>query len=102
MESLRENKLLMYAILASSSVVILLTTGISEELNNTFEIIQFPDDVSSSHHYELPSDLIFVLFYIIVPENTDLRVAGRYDSCLCRGSRLFVCFQFDQTKIRTG
>lgn len=47
MESLRENKLLMYAIMASSSVVILLTTGLSEDLNNTFEIIQFPDDVSS-------------------------------------------------------
>lgn len=60
MESLRENKLLMYAILASSSVVILLTTGISEDLNHTFEIIQFPEDVGSSHHMELTSVLTFV------------------------------------------
>lgn len=45
MESLRENKLLMYAILFSSSVVILLTTGFSADLNSTFEIISFPDDV---------------------------------------------------------
>lgn len=45
MESLRENKLLMYAIAASSSVVVLLSTGLSNELNATFEIIEFPEDV---------------------------------------------------------
>lgn len=47
MESLRENKLLMYAIGASSSVVVLLTTGLSSELNSTFEIIDFPENVSN-------------------------------------------------------
>lgn len=50
MESLRENKLLMYAILTSSAVVVLLTTGLSADLNNTFEIIEFPDDVSFLFH----------------------------------------------------
>lgn len=46
MESLRENKLLMYAIMASSAVVVMLTSGLSDELNSTFEIIAFPEDVS--------------------------------------------------------
>lgn len=46
MESLRENKLLMYSILASSTVVIFLALGLSPDLLNTFQIIDFPDDVS--------------------------------------------------------
>lgn len=49
MESLSENKLLMYAIAASSSVVVLLTTGLSSEINSTFEIIDFPEDVRAVH-----------------------------------------------------
>lgn len=46
MERLRENKFLMYAILASSAVIIALSLGLSTELNQTFEIIEFPDEVS--------------------------------------------------------
>jgi hypothetical protein len=46
MESLRENRLLMYSILASSAVVVCLATGIIPDFQNTFEIIDFPDDVS--------------------------------------------------------
>lgn len=45
MENLMENKLLMYAIGASSSVVVLLSTGLSSDLSATFEIIDFPDGV---------------------------------------------------------
>jgi hypothetical protein len=46
MESLRENRLLMYSIMASSFVVVILATGIIPDFQNTFEIIDFPDDVS--------------------------------------------------------
>lgn len=46
MERLRENKFLMYAILASSAVIIALSFGFSNELNQTFEIIEFPEEVS--------------------------------------------------------
>lgn len=46
MESLRENKLLMYAILTSACLVAFLALGISPELTHTFEIVDFPDDVS--------------------------------------------------------
>lgn len=46
MESLRENKFLLYAILTSSSVVVLLATGLSTDLNEMFQIIEFPADVS--------------------------------------------------------
>lgn len=49
MERLRENRFLMYAILASSSVVVALTFGLSEDLNHTFEIIDFPDEVNHFH-----------------------------------------------------
>lgn len=48
MERLRENKFLMYAILASSAVVVALSLGLSDDLSNTFEIVEFPDDVSVS------------------------------------------------------
>lgn len=48
MERLRDNKFLMYAILASSTVIVALSFGISNELNQTFEIIEFPEEVSPS------------------------------------------------------
>lgn len=46
MESLKENKYLLYAILTSSAVVVLLATGLSADLNEMFQIIEFPADVS--------------------------------------------------------
>uniref|UniRef100_A0A1B0FV19 Cation-transporting ATPase n=1 Tax=Lutzomyia longipalpis TaxID=7200 RepID=A0A1B0FV19_LUTLO len=46
MESLRENRLLLYSILISSSIVICLALNISPDLTSTFEIVEFPDDVS--------------------------------------------------------
>lgn len=46
MERLRENRFLMYAILISSAVVVSLALGISTELSNTFQIIEFPEEVS--------------------------------------------------------
>ena len=46
MESLRENRLLMYAIGVSSSLVIMLASGLFGALSETFEIIDFPSDVS--------------------------------------------------------
>uniref|UniRef100_A0A1L8DE88 Endoplasmic reticulum transmembrane helix translocase n=2 Tax=Nyssomyia neivai TaxID=330878 RepID=A0A1L8DE88_9DIPT len=44
MESLRENRLLLYSILISSSIVICLALNISPDLTSTFEIVEFPDD----------------------------------------------------------
>lgn len=45
MERLRENRLLMYAMLISSAVVVCLALGVSTELSNTFQIIEFPEEV---------------------------------------------------------
>lgn len=45
MESLRENRLLMYSIMASVTVVICLTLGIPSDMLTTFEIIDFPSEV---------------------------------------------------------
>lgn len=50
MERLRENKFLMYAILASSAIVVALSLGLSEDLSNTFEIVEFPDEVNYQIH----------------------------------------------------
>lgn len=36
----------MYTIVASSAVVIALTFGLSQDLSNTFEIVEFPDEVN--------------------------------------------------------
>jgi cation-transporting ATPase 13A1 len=46
MESLRENRLLTYAIMFSTTIVICLTLGIVPDLLTTFEIIDFEPDVS--------------------------------------------------------
>lgn len=53
MESLRENRFLMYTIVITASVVGLLSFGISSELLTTFEIIEFPDDVIIILYYNL-------------------------------------------------
>ncbi|KAH8391365.1 manganese-transporting ATPase 13A1 [Drosophila serrata] len=44
MESLRSNRMLMYAIGASATLVLLLSTGLAPELTEFFEIIDFPTD----------------------------------------------------------
>lgn len=46
MESLRENRLLMYSILASSGVVLCLALNLIPDLQSAFQIIDFPNDVS--------------------------------------------------------
>lgn len=46
MESLRENKMLMYSIFASSGVVMSLALNLVPDLQSAFQIIDFPDDVS--------------------------------------------------------
>lgn len=46
MESLRENRLLSYAIFTSSSIVMCLALGLVPDLLATFEIIDFESDVS--------------------------------------------------------
>lgn len=47
MESLRENRPLLFSILGSSGVVLAITLGIVPELSAQFEIIDFPSDVST-------------------------------------------------------
>lgn len=46
MESLRENRLLLYSIFASSGVVLCLALNLVDDLQSTFQIIDFPADVS--------------------------------------------------------
>jgi manganese-transporting P-type ATPase len=45
MESLRENKMLMYSILSSSGVVLCLALNLVPDLQSAFQIIDFPSDV---------------------------------------------------------
>lgn len=45
MESLRENRLLLYSILASSGVVMCLALNLIPDVQDMFQIIDFPDDV---------------------------------------------------------
>lgn len=46
MESMRENRLLSYAIFTSSTIVLCLALGIVPDLLATFEVIDFEPDVS--------------------------------------------------------
>lgn len=46
MESLKENKPLLYSILFSGSAVVVLAARLMPELSDQFQIVLFPDDVS--------------------------------------------------------
>lgn len=59
MESLRQNKALLYSILGSGGVVLALTLGLVPELSAQFEIIDFPPDVSVVFFF-----LIFLTLYL--------------------------------------
>jgi hypothetical protein len=45
MESLLENKALLYSLTASAGAIMMLTTGISTDFCNQFEIVPMPDKV---------------------------------------------------------
>lgn len=45
MESLKENKPLLYSILFSASAVVVLACRIMPEFSDQFQIVEFPDDV---------------------------------------------------------
>lgn len=65
MESLKQNKALLYSILGSGGTVLALTLGIIPELATQFEIIDFPPDVSTtSFKNHILSD--FLQFRIIL------------------------------------
>lgn len=72
MESLRENRLLLYSILASSGVVLCLALNLIPDLQSAFQIIDFPSDVSliflsliclaqQQFYFQFRKILIFVL-----------------------------------------
>lgn len=63
MESLRENRLLLYSILASVGIVVCLTLGIPSDILTTFEIIEFPDDFRKILIFVLLADTI--LAYLV-------------------------------------
>ncbi|XP_061396165.1 endoplasmic reticulum transmembrane helix translocase [Musca vetustissima] len=58
MESLRENRLLLYSILISTGLVFMLALGLSPELTNTFEIVDFPSEFRQILLYVLLADTI--------------------------------------------
>lgn len=45
MESLLENRALLYSLVASSGAIMMLTTGVSADFCNQFEIVPMPDKV---------------------------------------------------------
>lgn len=47
MESLRENRPLLISILVSTGLVLFLSLNLSSELTETFQIVSFPEDVST-------------------------------------------------------
>ena len=51
MESLRENKALMYSLTATGSFIFLLAVGWLPELSEQFGIIDFPPEVKNNKQY---------------------------------------------------
>lgn len=74
MESLRENRLLMYSILASSGVVLCLALNLIPDLQSAFQIIDFPDDVSIIDMTVNDKANIENTF-LLVPQNSDFCIA---------------------------
>lgn len=72
MESLRENRLLMYSILASSGVVLCLALNLIPDLQNAFQIIDFPADVSLA----ISLVLLIIRSLFLVPQDSHLRAVG--------------------------
>lgn len=58
MESLRENRLLMYAILTSSGIVTCLALNLVPDLQSAFQIIDFPDDFRKILIFVLLADTV--------------------------------------------
>lgn len=63
MESLRENRFLLYSILASTGLVVVLSLGLSHDLTNMFEIVDFPNDVSINLLVIVTSILAVIFIY---------------------------------------
>lgn len=100
MERLRENKFLMYAILASSAVIVALSFGISNELNQTFEIIDFPEEVHNNTIYHLFTIILLIIsFSLSVQNDLNRSLGGRHSVGVFCGSNLLV-FVWFCTKIR--
>jgi cation-transporting ATPase 13A1 len=70
MESLRQNKPLLYSILFSASAVVVLACRIMPEMSEQFQIVEFPDDVSfflfKSSTFSMFENKSFSFFYFLV------------------------------------
>ncbi len=55
MESLRENKPLLYSLMISGGAIIGLTSGMLPDIAQQFEIVEFPSEVSTRLEQEILS-----------------------------------------------
>lgn len=67
MESLRANRMLMFAIGASGALVVFLTSGAVPGLSQFFEIVDFPPSVSILCELIANSNIKNILFAFTVP-----------------------------------
>lgn len=91
MESLRANRMLMFAIGASGTIVLFLTSGAMPGLSQFFEIVDFPPSVSILYRLIQNSNIkFFILFEITVPRYVAHCADARYCWRLFTGSHLFI------------
>lgn len=91
MESLRANRMLMFAIGASGAIVVFLTSGAMPGLSQFFEIVDFPSSVSILYRLIKNSNIkFFILFEITVPRYVAHCADARYCWRLFTGSHLFI------------
>ena len=68
MESLLENKALLYSLLASGGFIVCMITGSVPEINQQFEIVSFPPKVNVSLIYHT----LYWLYYYTSVRNLDV------------------------------
>lgn len=80
MESLTQNKSLLYSLLTSSAVILSLACGILPEIAMQLEIVDFPDDVSIVTSTETAN--INYVTIITVPKSFGSNAGGRLCACI--------------------
>lgn len=87
MESLSENRPLMYSVLFSGGAVFALALGLLPDLSNQFEIVEFPTEVNFAYSMCHVLYYSYVNLFISVPVQGDFSTSAhsRYGICLCGG-----------------
>jgi hypothetical protein len=100
MESLRENKALLYSLIATGGFIALLALGWIPELSDQFGIFDFPDEVSNKllNLFHAMMSVYFLFFFLSVPFTPAASPGHRLFSLAHSGQAVPICLWRGQTE----